>query len=362
MSRDPVKISDCASDNFQGFGDFLHLHNVILRRTMRFAAHGVVFVIFLAVILCSLANEAFAADPTCTAAASDMNFGATNLSSGLAFYTTTQVTISCAGGDANRPITFCVSVGEGSIVTGNGSPRVMSNGTSLLLFDLYADPTRLQVFGSFYWPQSLSLPGRQYNSTLNAAGSVVMNVQVYGAILAAQTGVTVGTYTATFTTADIKVRYGYSDQGNCLSNSWTTAPASTPMTARASYSESCSLAATNLVFPASQLLTSAKDGASSVTATCSSGTPYTIGLGLGLGAGVTSATARKMTSGAGGEIVYGLYLDTGRSQPWGPSSPELYSATGNGAAQAITVYGRVPAQTSPAPGTYSDTIIATVTY
>ena len=38
------------------------------------------------------------------------------------------------------------------------------------------------------------------------------------------------------------------------------------------------------------------------------------------------------------------------------------SATGNGALQSYTIYGRVPPQTTPKPGTYADTITLTVTY
>jgi spore coat protein U-like protein len=38
------------------------------------------------------------------------------------------------------------------------------------------------------------------------------------------------------------------------------------------------------------------------------------------------------------------------------------SGTGTGLTQTLTVYGRVAPQTTPKPGTYSDTIIATVTY
>jgi len=41
---------------------------------------------------------------------------------------------------------------------------------------------------------------------------------------------------------------------------------------------------------------------------------------------------------------------------------DTVSATGNGAAQSYTVYGRIPAQTTPAPNTYTDTITITVTY
>jgi len=43
-------------------------------------------------------------------------------------------------------------------------------------------------------------------------------------------------------------------------------------------------------------------------------------------------------------------------------STDTVAATGNGASQSYTVYGRVPAQTTPAPGTYTDTVTVTVTY
>ena len=38
------------------------------------------------------------------------------------------------------------------------------------------------------------------------------------------------------------------------------------------------------------------------------------------------------------------------------------SGTGTGVTQTLNVYGRVAPQTTPKPGTYSDTVIATVTY
>jgi spore coat protein U-like protein len=40
----------------------------------------------------------------------------------------------------------------------------------------------------------------------------------------------------------------------------------------------------------------------------------------------------------------------------------MVSGTGIGSSQNYTVYGRVQAQTTPAPGTYTDTITVTVTY
>jgi spore coat protein U-like protein len=66
---------------------------------------------------------------------------------------------------------------------------------------------------------------------------------------------------------------------------------------------------------------------------------------------------------SGSTVTYGLYRDSARSQAWGSTAGvDTVSGTGTGLTQTLTVYGRVAPQTTPTPGTYSDTIIATVTY
>lgn len=90
-------------------------------------------------------------------------------------------------------------------------------------------------------------------------------------------------------------------------------------------------------------------------------TPYNIGLDAGTGTGATVAV-RKMTSGANA-VNYSLYSDSGHTTVWGNTvGTNTVAATGNGSTQSYTVYGRVTAQTTPAPGTYTDTITVTVTY
>jgi spore coat protein U-like protein len=100
---------------------------------------------------------------------------------------------------------------------------------------------------------------------------------------------------------------------------------------------------------------------STIVVQCTNTTAYNIGLDAGTGSGATVAV-RKMTSG-GATINYSLYTDAARSIVWGNTiSTDTVAATGNGAAQSYTVYGRIPAQTTPAPGNYADTITVTVTY
>ncbi len=67
--------------------------------------------------------------------------------------------------------------------------------------------------------------------------------------------------------------------------------------------------------------------------------------------------------GPGGLISYSLFRNSTRTLNWGNTSGvDTYSGTGTGAAQAIPVYGQVPAQNLPSPGTYQDTVIVTLTF
>jgi spore coat protein U-like protein len=132
-------------------------------------------------------------------------------------------------------------------------------------------------------------------------------------------------------------------------------------TASATISNLCNVSASTLNFGSQGVLSANIDQTSTIQVTCTNTTPYNIGLSAGGGAGAT-VTTRKMTSG-GNTINYSLYRDVGRTQVWGTTiGTDTVAATGNGAAQTHTVYGRVPPQGTPAPATYTDTITVTVTY
>ena len=121
------------------------------------------------------------------------------------------------------------------------------------------------------------------------------------------------------------------------------------------------LSTTTLDFGTQGVLSANVDQTNTIQVQCTNTTPYNIGLDVGTGTGATVAV-RKMTSG-GATINYSLYTDIGRATVWGNTiGTDTVASTGNGASQAFTVYGRVPAQTTPAPATYTDTITVTVTY
>lgn len=140
------------------------------------------------------------------------------------------------------------------------------------------------------------------------------------------------------------------------------ATTTTTFTVQITIAASCTInSASTLNFGTQGALTGNVDQTSTIQVQCTNTTPYAIGLDAGTGTGATVAT-RKMTSG-GATINYSLYTDSGRTTVWGNTvSTDTVAATGNGAAQSYTVYGRVPAQTTPAPATYADTITVTVTY
>jgi len=146
--------------------------------------------------------------------------------------------------------------------------------------------------------------------------------------------------------------------GNALSAATST----TTMTVQMTITATCTVnSAATLNFGTVGVLASNTDQTSTIQVTCTNTTPYNIGLNAGTGTGATVAV-RKMTSGAN-TVNYSLYSNSGRTTVWGNTiGTDTQAATGNGSAQSYTVYGRVPAQATPAPGTYTDTITVTLTY
>jgi spore coat protein U-like protein len=103
------------------------------------------------------------------------------------------------------------------------------------------------------------------------------------------------------------------------------------------------------------------DATSTITATCSNAVSFSIALNAGQGTGATMAS-RKMSSGPN-TVNYTMYTDAGRTTVWGDGTTgSINTLTGTGTAQAIPVYGRIPTGQSPALGTYSDTILVTLTF
>jgi spore coat protein U-like protein len=101
---------------------------------------------------------------------------------------------------------------------------------------------------------------------------------------------------------------------------------------------------------------------STLSITCTNTTPYNVGLNAGTAAGAT-VSARAMTGPGSATLSYALYQDSGHVTNWGNTvGTDTKSGTGDGSAQTLAVYGQLTANQYPAPGAYSDTITATITY
>ena len=132
-------------------------------------------------------------------------------------------------------------------------------------------------------------------------------------------------------------------------------PATASMTVSATVAATCIVSATAMAFGSYTGVV--LPATSTITVQCTNTTPYTLGLSAGGSTGAT-VTNRSMTGPGSALLGYGLYTDSGH----GTNFATLASVNGTGAPVATTVYGQVAASQYVAPGSYTDTILATVTY
>ena len=144
----------------------------------------------------------------------------------------------------------------------------------------------------------------------------------------------------------------------------TSASATTTVTTTfgvsATVQSTCLISASALAFGT---YTGVVDNATStVSVTCTNTTTYNVSLNAGTATGAT-VTTRKMTGPSAALLNYSLFSNSGMTANWGNIiGTDTVAGTGNGSSQAITVYGQVPASQYVTPGSYADTITATVTY
>lgn len=152
--------------------------------------------------------------------------------------------------------------------------------------------------------------------------------------------------------------------GAAFSVSGHAATSSGSMTVTATVTSACSITPGTLAFgnynPTSS---SATDASAAISFICTNGTAYKIGLNAGSGSGADTST-RKM-SASSNTLSYNMYSDTGRSTNWGNDTSggtDTVNGTASGAAQNVTVYGRIPALQTSVAGSYTDTVTVTIAY
>lgn len=106
--------------------------------------------------------------------------------------------------------------------------------------------------------------------------------------------------------------------------------------------------------------TAALDATGSFDIKCTKGGSGVIDLGNGSN---FSSPNRRMSDGGSNYLTYDLYTTTGRTVVWNATNTVTYGPAGDASSVTETVYGRIPgAQINAVTGSYSDTVVVTVTY
>ena len=294
---------------------------------------------------------------SCSFSIANVNFGNINIGPGGTPSTTSTFTATCSG-LANRTITICPNIGDGTGSSTAGSPRLLTNGTRTIGYDLL-QPNG-DVWGSYVWPYAARPP--VLSLTLNGSGSGTLSRTIQAVISGSIAGANTGLYSSSYTTFHTLIDYGYAPGQSCSTVSNRAAQA--PFTVQANNVATCNVTTTPMDFGTVADLGTAQSATSQLGITCTRGTNYTVGLSNGINGG-TSPTNRKLASASapGSSITYGIYRDTAFSQPWGQTvGSNTVSGVGTGTQQLVIAYGRMPVQAKPSPASYSDTIVVTVTY
>lgn len=263
-----------------------------------------------------------------------------------------------------RSATLCLSIG----VPGGGSmnPRRMQDGAGNTLdFQLYQDPARTIVWGSqFFGSETPRMRNITLRGALIGSGEFHSYAEtIYGRVMAGQATALPGSYTSVYepsgTAITINQTSGPTPPGSC---STSIDGQFNEFTVNAQVVEKCTVTASPLDFGNSGgVLTSAVPADTTLGVQCSNTTPYNVGLDAGQNSG-GDINARKMVLGTH-SVGYQLYKNPARTEVWGNTvGTNTVAGTGTGHTQNMSVYGTVPAQSTPPAGTYTDTVIVTVTY
>jgi spore coat protein U-like protein len=280
-----------------------------------------IFALSLLIVPCAQAQF------TCNTSVPTVNFG--TYTGSLVTPGATALTISCL---IFNSYTVALNAGTGSGAT--TTTRKMTGPSSATLnYQIFQNSSHTINWGNTIGTDTVSGTGSGFNQTIN----------MYPQLAGGQ-NVAPGTYNDTIT----------------VSSKNTFGTSTTTFTVTATVVANCGISASALSMGnyAGVIL----DATSTITVTCTDTTTFNIGLNAGTATGAT-VTTRKMTGTGSATLNYSLFRDSGYSQNWGTTvGTDTLASTGTGVAQSITVYGQIPAGQYVSPGTYNDTIIATITY
>ena len=318
-------------------------------------------------LLLALLSPQDARADVCTAAMTDISFGNVSPISGQDYLASGTLSITCTfvilqGNIILLPtISACASLGAGSGAI-DVNARSLSHGAVRIPFNLYREPTYslANVWGGYVDKTAIT----SVFAGLLAIGTNTQTYPVYakiaaadlaGAATVANADTTYGTDftgagTLNYTSASILVL-------NCHL-SGTVAPFS--FNVRANVVNDCRINTTPVAFGSQGILNTTTRAVGSVVIKCTASNAYRIALNGGTVSQLSHA--RKMKNPVTGETVDYRLSASLDGPEWGDgtSGTSTYDATGTGATQTVSIYGRVPSQRTPSPGSYADKVTATI--
>ncbi len=118
--------------------------------------------------------------------------------------------------------------------------------------------------------------------------------------------------------------------------------------------------------PADANATANLDAQGSVSVRCTRGTVANVALGQGLNAaaGSTCVTPLRQMAAGTERLRYDIYQNTTRTTTWGCdlANDQTFTSASSIVPTVLTTYGRVPAGQDVAAGSFTDTVVATVTF
>lgn len=273
---------------------------------------------------------------SCSVTTAGLTFSSYNSQTKAQVDGTGTLTVTCSGSGSNT-LTMGLSNGGGSTCT----TRRMASGANLLSYQIYRESARTSNFCDTSTSRvsfALNFPS---GTTVQTA-----TVTMYGRIPASQNPAVGSAYLDTLTAT--------------LRSGSTTLATNTNVAIRGSVPAMCTVSAATLGF-GNYAPTAATLGSAAVTVNCTISATYQVALGAG---GNANAASRRMAGPGGALLAYSLYRDSPRTLLWGDGTTfgGRLAGTGNGANQALNVYGTIPAGQAPTPGAYSDSVVVTVEY
>ncbi len=154
-----------------------------------------------------------------------------------------------------------------------------------------------------------------------------------------------------------------------LANPASAATATANLNVSATVPTNCSISTSDLAFgsydPAGANASAPLNGTGSVTTKCTVGASPNITLGQGANSDTGSTDAaplRRLKDGGSNYLSYSLYQDAGRTAVWGNTPGTGVGTTGTGVDVGLNIYGRISGSQNVPAGSYSDTVVATVTF